>query len=225
MTRGFPLLNRMQYFLQILQEAIFVPSSFVYWRYQRLVMFAHQVVAGLNRNDLKAREWVYHYYYDDVLHAARVASSGSPDVQDLVSETFLRLYDHSEPFDSIRSIQQFLFSTARNLALDRRKHQDVVDRRAGDVEKYYQDLEEAQINKDALYDAFDEMMEIAAKKLSPQCRQVIILCYTYGEKNADIGRRLGISEKTVEYHKTTAYKKLKLEMEKRNRGYFLNFLL
>jgi RNA polymerase sigma-70 factor, ECF subfamily len=215
----------MQYFLQILPEEIFVSSSFVYWRYQRLVMFAHQVVAGLNRNEPRAREWVYRYYYDDVLDAARVASSGSPDVADLVSETFLRLYDHSQPFDSIRSIQQFLFSTARNLALDHRKHQEVVDRRAGDVEKYYQDLEEARINKDALYDAFDEMMEIAAKKLSHQCRLVIILCYTYGEKNADIARKLGISEKTVEYHKTTAYKKLKLEMEKRDRGYFLNFLL
>lgn len=215
----------MQYFLQILQVDRFVSSSFVNWRYQQLVMFAHQVVAGLNRHEPQAREWVYRYYYQDVLDAVRIGSSGSPDMADLASETFLRLYAHSEPFHSIRGIQQFLFTTARNLALDRRKHLDVVERRAGDVEKYYQDLEEARVNKDALYNAFDEMMEIAAKKLSHQCRLVITLCYTYGEKNAAIARRLGISEKTVEYHKTTAYKKLKLEMEKRNRGYFLNFLL
>jgi len=188
-------------------------------------MFAHQVVAGLNRKEPRAREWVYKYYYNDVLKTVRAASSGSPDAADLASAVFLKLYDHPGTFDSIRSIKQLLFTTARNTGIDHLKHREVVQRKTSEIEKYYRALEEEVISRDAICDAFDEMMDLAAKKLSHRCRLIITLCFTYGEKNHEIARRLGISEKTVEYHKTAAYKKLKLEFEKSNRGFLLNFLL
>ena len=65
-------------------------------------MFAHQVVAGLNRKEPKAREWVYKSYYQDVLRTVRVSTAGASDAEDLASDVFLKLYNHPGDFDSIR---------------------------------------------------------------------------------------------------------------------------
>ena len=188
-------------------------------------MFAHQVVAGLNRKEPRAREWVYKTYYPDVLRTIRVSTAGSPDAEDLVSDVFLRLYEHNGSFDSLRDIKQFLVTIAKNCSQDHLRHREVVKRRTPDIEKHYRNLGEVERDHDEISRLFDEMMEFAARELSRQCRQVITLFYTYGKRNHQIARQLGISEKTVEGHKTVAYKKLKLAFGNRKSSFLLNLLL
>ena len=119
------------------------------------------------------------------------------EIDDVVQEAFLRVIRAHER-GQLDSPKAFLFATARNLALDRLRHGRVA--RASPL-----------VNDDGwdvLYDADDvtetvarnqelELLTEAIQSLPDRCRQVFTLRKVYGMSQADIGRKLGISEHTV----------------------------
>lgn len=119
------------------------------------------------------------------------------EIDDVVQEAFLRVI-RAHGRGQLDSPKAFLFATARNLALDRLRHGRVA--RASPLV--------SDDGWDVLYDADDvtetvarnqelELLTEAIQSLPDRCRQVFTLRKVYGMSQADIGRKLGISEHTV----------------------------
>ena len=124
------------------------------------------------------------------------------DVEDVVQETYARLLGlNTSAWAAVRNWHAFLFTTARNVALDRIRRSRVVSLDAlaemGSVDV----LDQAPSVDEAL-NARQELalMLDTIASLPDRCRETLTLRKLYGLPQREIARRLGISESTVEKH-------------------------
>ena len=120
------------------------------------------------------------------------------DIDDVVQESYLRLL-RARVAGRLRSAKGFLFTAARNAALDLFRHRAVVpmvaltEENAAMVYSNRADAAEtASLNQDL------EILAAALSGLPDRCREILVLRRIHGLSHHEIARRLGISEHTVE---------------------------
>ena len=117
---------------------------------------------------------------------------------DIVQEAFLRTYEHSE---NVKIPRAFLFSTARNLALDSRRHDRIAKTDSlGDVDATGVVSECESPEAGLLASQRSSLLKEAVARLPPQCRTAFTLKVFHGCSYKEIAQKLGISTKTVEHH-------------------------
>jgi RNA polymerase sigma-70 factor (ECF subfamily) len=120
-----------------------------------------------------------------------------PDIDDLVQESYARLI-RAHHAGRINYAKAFLFTTARNLALDffrRRKIvtiESVADMADLHVIEERPDAAESINHQEEL-----NMLAAAVRLLPDRCRQVLTLRLLYGLSHKQIAAEMGISEHTV----------------------------
>lgn len=120
------------------------------------------------------------------------------DVDDLVQETYVRILRVRDRA-AIDSPRAFLFTTARNLALDHtRRSQTVVMESIAEPEQLFVKDGKPSAAEAASHDQELELLTRAIQTLPERCRQVLTLRKIYGLSQREIATQLGISEHTVE---------------------------
>jgi RNA polymerase sigma-70 factor (ECF subfamily) len=120
-----------------------------------------------------------------------------PDIDDLVQEAYIRLIRAREA-GRVEYIKAFLFTTARNAALDlfRRKSvvsiESVADMAKISVFEEGPDVAESVSRRQEL-----EVLAEAVRVLPDRCRQVLTLRLLHGFTHKEIAAHMGISEHTV----------------------------
>ncbi|MDB6114010.1 MAG: polymerase subunit sigma-24 [Lacunisphaera sp.] len=129
------------------------------------------------------------------------------DLDNLVQEALVRVCQAWERGE-VHSPRAFLFATARNLALDQLRRQQIVPM-ISLVETEAQDvLEEGTSVSDLVaHNQELEFLTEAIQLLPDRCRQVFTLRKVYGMSQRDIAAKLGISEHTVSAQLTIALHK------------------
>jgi RNA polymerase sigma-70 factor (ECF subfamily) len=122
------------------------------------------------------------------------------EVPDLRQEVYARVYEAAirRTPDSPKS---FLFATARNLLVDRVRHQRIVPITAvGDIEQLH--VMEDELEPSRWLGGREALARLARAldRLPDRCREVVWLRRIEDLPQKEIARRLGISEKTVEKH-------------------------
>lgn len=121
------------------------------------------------------------------------------DAEELQQEAFLRLYSTLKKGEQIENVRSWVFRVARNLMLDRAKHQDRVDPKTGVMSDHLAEtlLDPQPTTEQHLVDkAKMAQFQAAVDKLAPQQRECVLLrCQnlTYRE----IGEILGMSPSGV----------------------------
>jgi RNA polymerase sigma factor (sigma-70 family) len=137
------------------------------------------------------------------------------DVADGIQETYARLLALSdETLEAIRLPHAFLFTTARNVALEWRRRERMI----------YRDLMAQSASSSVLDDgpsAYEQLraheelalLARAIAALPQRCREVLTLRKLYGLPQREIAARLGISENTVEKHAANGVRLCALYLE------------
>jgi len=145
------------------------------------------------------------YYLDDV-------SEG----EDIAQETFLKVYEKWDEVNTEEQIRSYLYITAKNLCIDRIRHQNVKD----DYQELH--IKENKINDEYEEEAFlsevtyqETLRELykAIEGLPPQTKRIILLGLK-GKSNNEIAEELNISINTVKSLKKNAYKSLRNNVSK-----------
>ncbi len=120
-----------------------------------------------------------------------------PDIDDLVQETYARLLKAREQ-TTISSPKAFLFSTARNAALDffRRRKIIAIDGLA-EIDRLPVFDDRPSVAETVCHDQELQLLAEAVQALPPRCRHVLTLRRIYGLSHAEIAAQLGISTHTV----------------------------
>lgn len=120
-----------------------------------------------------------------------------PDIDDLVQESYARLL-RAKDAGRVSYAKAFLFTTARNAALDFFRRRRVVEIDAAGDLRDLAVIEERPDIGDALNKQQElEMLAAAVRTLPDRCRQVLTLRLLYGHSHKEIAAELRISEHTV----------------------------
>lgn len=147
--------------------------------------FAGESDAGISR---------LHQRYDRWLTAVLRRRFGSQDSDDLVQDTWLRLAS-VDSLTELRHPKAFLLRVAMNLAANRH-HRRKLGERAEALVAPLDRVEEDQTG--------NVLIAQIVLSLPEPLRDVFLLSRLDGLTNAQIGERLGISPKTVEWRMTRA---------------------
>ena len=76
------------------------------------------VIKGLKEGDSKALKVIYNYYNLRLFHFVNGITKSTDEAEDIVAETFMRLWNARKEFNSEESIKAFLFISAKNASLN-----------------------------------------------------------------------------------------------------------
>lgn len=122
------------------------------------------------------------------------------DTDDVIQETYARLW-REKTAGRIRHARAFMFTAARNVALDFFRHRQhdqpvpITHSGAEDVVEEGRSVAESVSRHQEL-----EILSAAVQTLPPRCRHVIMLRYLKGCSYKEIAATLGISTETVKTH-------------------------
>jgi RNA polymerase sigma-70 factor (ECF subfamily) len=133
--------------------------------------------------------------------------------EDLVQETFLRVWNRVHGFDAQKgSIGPWLLAVARNRAIDYLRSSGGRERHAVEFEETERPALYCDMEKDILTSDKARVVKSAIEKLSPNQRQVIELAYFEGLSQTEMAERMGQPLGTVKTWVRTALKNLRDEL-------------
>lgn len=122
------------------------------------------------------------------------------DLNDLRQEVYVRIFDaarHQLP----ENAKRFLLIIARNLLIDRVRHEQVIPMEAvGDFEALELASDAAGPDRVAVARGEVRRLQAALARLSPRARQAVILTYVEDLRASEIAARMGVSRSTVSTH-------------------------
>lgn len=145
----------------------------------------------------------------------RVQSDDAAD--EIVQEAFLRTFELG---GTVKTPRAFLFSTARNLATDRYRHDRRAAADSGDSLDVAEVAGPGVSPEDGLIaDEASRLLKQAIERLPPQCHAALTLKVFHGYSYTEIAAILRLSEKTVEKHIARGLERTHEYMRARYSGY------
>jgi RNA polymerase sigma factor (sigma-70 family) len=130
----------------------------------------------------------------------RKFTSGAEDLEDLVQETYIRMYA-LEDYRDVDSPRALLFRIAHNLAVERaRRHATQATDSMGDLQALNVYSNEAPADEQIDARRRFETFCAAVDRLPPLCRRVFVLRKVYRLSHDEIAEVLGVSHSTIEKH-------------------------
>src|SRR5580658_1270429 len=171
------------------------------------------LVLRLQRRDPQALADLYDRYGRLVFSLILRVVRDTGIAEDLVQETFLRVWNRVQGFESGKgSIGPWLLAVARNRAIDYLRSAGGRERNAMDLEETIHpalssDMEQSLLNSDRI-----RRVKVAMDKLSPNQRQAIELAYFEGLSQSEMAERMGQPLGTVKTWVRTALRSLRDEL-------------
>jgi RNA polymerase sigma-70 factor (ECF subfamily) len=177
-----------------------------------------ELIKRFQNGDLYAFDLIVHRYKDQLLNFSFRFLGNIEEAQDVVQETFLRLYRNRNAYRRIAKFSTWLYTIASNLAkteLRKRKRRKLVSiSDLGFEEKEYeiQDLK-ADTERVADYSLKEKIIQKAIEELPPRFRQVIILRDIQELSYEEVGKILKIPLGTVKSRVNRARLKLQGKLQ------------
>jgi RNA polymerase sigma-70 factor (ECF subfamily) len=168
-----------------------------------------RLAAAIRAGDHDAFLTIFRSYYERLCRYVYRYVESRPAAEDLVAEVFLRVWVHRERWDPGGNVRAYLFTSARNRALDHLRRLD-TERRALRLVTHqrrttgWDDAADQAATRD-----LSAILQRAIDELPPRPRQVVLLRWQRQLSNPEIAEELGIALKTVEMHVTRAYDALR----------------
>ena len=181
-------------------------------------------IKELRKGSHKAFNAIYDMYADKLYGFAFAHTKSREMANDLVQETFLKLWTMRESLSVEGSLQAMLFTMSHNKMIDTFRAQlNKVE-----FEDYIEfsenaDLGDNAIEKKIYYDDFLKALKICKSQLPNRQMEIFEMSREHGKSIEEIALELKISEQTVKNQLTSATKTLKTELLKYNLIFLILF--
>ncbi|MDR3142765.1 MAG: RNA polymerase sigma-70 factor [Tannerellaceae bacterium] len=160
---------------------------------------AHAIlVKQLKRGSEEAFTRLYLLYSGQIYGFALRLTKSAADAEDILQETFIRLWDNSAKLSPDAPFKPYLFKITYHLAIDYfRKQINSVDFQNFIESDYYQLAAEDTAEQQITLEEYRKQIAASVAKLTPRQQEIFRLSREEELSAREIGERLGISEKTV----------------------------
>lgn len=169
------------------------------------------LIALLKEGDDTAFSIIYNRYWGKVCNFSRLYITSDADIEDIVQQVFLKLWNYRKSLKENESFEGFLFIATRNLIFSHLRksfNEDaykltVLDAVCEDNSEEFGIQEELEANE------LKEYIEQLFQELPPRQQEIFRLSRKEMCSNREIAERLSISEKTVEKNITATLRFLR----------------
>lgn len=165
-----------------------------------------------NHGDQAAFKYLYDKLSPELIAFTKQIIRSREEAEDVVAETFFKLWRLRKSFETVQKISAFLHVTSKNACLDRIRHVKLeLSKREILLENLLRNYEQAQeigdVQEQLLNRIYTEIETLPGKS-----REVFKLSYIEDLRNAEIALRLGTNEKTIRNQKASALKRLRISI-------------
>jgi RNA polymerase sigma-70 factor (ECF subfamily) len=166
---------------------------------------------AFKKGEKNAFKALYNMYFDKLFVYINSYTNDRSLTQDIVQDTFVKVWNNKEIFDIKQSLGGYLYKTAYHTFIDNyrkvQKNHKLLDtlayKRMNDL------IEEDKDEKDKKIKKIKEAIE----KLPPKCKEIFLLSKYQGYKYNEIAEHLNISPKTVEAQMGRAFLIIRKEIK------------
>lgn len=175
-----------------------------------------ELLRRLCNGDVSVYEYLFNKYYPRLYHYSYKIVHDGIQADDIVQETFFRLYDHRTKLQHIGSIESYLYRIVYNASIDVLRHNkiksDFIDKTTFE---YYlgKVIQTPEAEQKLFEEDLNKVIKEAVARLPERCRLIFRMSKLEGYSNKEISQLLEISTKTIENQMTIALKKLRNELE------------
>lgn len=176
------------------------------------------LISEFQSGEEKAFKFIYGKFFQVLCVFCVRIIKDEPTSNDLVQDSFLKLWENRENFQAVLAIKAFLYTAVRNAALNYLKHQKFTKNNISEINEILS------INPEmySIIKAESERQILdLLEELSPECQKVMKLLST-GKSYKEIADIMHISVNTVKNHRIRGIKILK---EKSKNLYFFIYFL
>lgn len=168
-----------------------------------------KLLNALQRGDKRAFDDIFSKYAPDVFRFSVGLTKNKPEAEEILQETFVKVWENRKTIDPNRKFRNYLISIAKNLIYDllRRK---VVERKYLTA-KVLSTQHLPDIEDDLHLDDLRKLLLDSFNKLTHHQKEILTL-KSNGLDNQEIADLLNISKRTVESHLSRAYQNLRADM-------------
>jgi len=167
-----------------------------------------ELIKKLTRQDATAFSALYALYIKKV-YAYTLGILKSPELaEDVVQETFIKLWEYAPFLQTDRSLQPYLFTIARNQSLNiiKRASRETWISDEMFIHAMHQSENGLQYTERK---QTGEFIKLAISQLPPKRRHIYELCRNHGYSYKQAAQKLGISDATVNSQMVKAIKTIK----------------
>ncbi|HEY0667375.1 MAG TPA: RNA polymerase sigma-70 factor, partial [Sphingobacteriaceae bacterium] len=151
---------------------------------------------------------IYERHYTQLL-AIGLQKTGNRDIaQELVQDTFMKLYQCKNRIIEITSIRAYLYVILKNKILNHHRTELGYKKYLSYISNYINHSDNSTMNKLETRE-LERQLNLEIENLPPQCQKVFKLSRKEYLSNKEIAIVLGISENTVEQHMRKALRNLR----------------
>ena len=167
------------------------------------------LIIGLKNSNVRAFEKLFEIYQPKIKVFLQSRNLGS-NVDDVIQETFIKLWNKREAIDLTKSFDSYVFTIAKNYALKtlRKQLQSEIDSAKIEI----QDPSSA-IGKSIDLSYYEKRIQSSISRLPCQSKTVFQLRRQQGMSTKQVALELGISPKTVENYMNRALTILREELK------------
>lgn len=182
-------------------------KSAVYW------------ASEFQKGNSDAFKYIFEQYYRSLCYYAGTILVDSDEIEDTVSEVFVKLWNRAPHFNNLQSIKGFLFICTKNLCLDRLKQCKRAQVTLNEYSYFtaLQDDEDRTVLEAEVLSLIFEEIDLLPSK----CKIIFKRIFFDGLKTDQIADQMGISVKTVRNQKARAISLLRASILKKGLGAFI----
>jgi RNA polymerase sigma-70 factor (ECF subfamily) len=181
----------------------------------RSVPLEIDIIDTLKKGSPDALKSLLKQYYNTLCLFAERLVNTKPAAEDIVGESFIKLWNKRGDFESTQNIKAFLYITVRNACLNYLKQtkRELLNQKqlaylSGEKEEF---VLNAMIRAEVVREIMNEI-----ENLPEQCRKVLKLAYLEGLQNKEVAKVLNISVHTVKNQKARAIQLMKMRLRDRD---------
>ncbi len=158
---------------------------------------------------------VFRFLYPRLKGYCKLFISDDSQVEDIIQETFISLWDNKDSIKTDKTIESYVFVILRNKCLNFLKKQklednnvDVENLKVEELQFLYQ-LDFTEKEAKSLEEQLIQAFQHAVDELPDKMKAVFTLCKIEGKKQKEVAEELGISLKMVEKHISKAKQQIR----------------
>ncbi|MDO6433023.1 RNA polymerase sigma-70 factor [Flavitalea sp. BT771] len=174
------------------------------------------LINEFQKGDPHAFTYFFQLHYRPLCYFASQLVGSQQDAEDIVKDTYVKLWQKHTDFATPQNIKAFLYITTRNACLNFLRHLQVKE--SSRKELLYLEAEKGQelvvnqmIRAELMQEIYTEIEKLPEKR-----RMVFKMAYLDGLKNDEIADQMHISIHTVKEHKGKALQFLRLRFSDKN---------